>query len=177
MAQPFPFIPWPDAPQWSEANASIEHSLQRHRKALGAARDLAHELRERLTTLFPVMDHLCCITCPDCTDACCRRACVWADFTDLLFFHLARISPPPAQLLGGRGERCRYGSPRGCRLDRIRRPFVCTLYLCPDQTELLRKTPDQMRAVNDTLQHIKHLRRELETAFIRVVTPEGSCRI
>lgn len=177
MAQPFPYIPWPDATQWSEANASLKHHLQRHQRTLGAAHHLARELKERLTALFPVMDRLCQSTCPACTDACCRRACVWADFVDMLFFHLARISPPPAQLLGGRGERCRYGSPHGCRLERIQRPFVCTLYLCPDQTELLRKTPARMQSVNDALQHIKHLRRELETAFIRVVTPEGSCRI
>lgn len=169
MELPFPFIPWPDIPLWSAANASLEHSLQRHRDALGPGRELAREVRRQLTPLFPLMDRLCLATCPACTDICCLRACVWIDFNDLLFLHLADIPPPPAQLLGHRGQRCRYGTPAGCRLERIRRPFVCTWYLCPAQTGLLRQTPHQMQMVTQTLQRIKQLRREMEAAFIRVV--------
>jgi len=167
--QTFPFIPWGESAQWSAANASIEHSLQRHRHALTPSRQLAHELRVELNILFHPMEALCQTTCPFCNDICCRRACVWIDFKDLLFLHLADIQPPSQQLLAERGERCRYSGPAGCRLERIGRPFVCTWYLCPAQTARLLKIPDQKKRIADSLQRIKYLRNEMETAFIQVV--------
>jgi hypothetical protein len=169
MKPTIPFIPWPDAAQWSAANASLEHNLRRHSKALNAACDLARELRTHLNTLFPLMDHLCLSTCSSCNAICCQHACVWIDFKDLLFLHLADIPRPSAQLLGRRGERCRCSTPQGCQLDRIQRPFVCTWYLCPAQTGILRKIPLRMQMVTQTLQSIKQLRREMESEFIRVV--------
>ena len=169
MDQPFPFIPWGESTQWLAANASIEHSLQHHRHALTPVQQLAHEVRVALDRLVLPMEALCQATCPFCDDICCRRACVWIDFKDLLFQHLADIPPPSQQLLARRGERCRYSGPAGCRLERIRRPFVCTLYLCPAQTARLWKIPDQKKRITDTLQRVKHLRNAMENAFIQVV--------
>jgi hypothetical protein len=76
---------------------------------------------------------------------------------------------PDQQLLDRQGVHCRYGSPDGCRLDRIQRPFVCTWYLCPAQTQRLQKEPVEMKMVSDSLQQIKRLRREMEASFIRAV--------
>lgn len=169
MEATVPFIPWPTPGLWREANDSIQHTLQRNRDALAPCRHLAHELRRQMTALFPIMDHLCRATCPTCADVCCRRACVWIDFKDLLLLHLADIPLPDGQLLGSRGEHCRYGAPDGCRLDRIQRPFVCTWYLCPAQTQRLRRYPRQMARIMEALQRVKQLRQEMEMLFIRAV--------
>jgi hypothetical protein len=46
-------------------------------------------------------------------------------------------------------DRCRYLGPRGCRLSRLDRPWVCTWYLCPTQRERLR---NEDRPAYDRLQ-------------------------
>jgi hypothetical protein len=162
-------IPWNTPALWHEANAGFAHVLHRNHRATDASRRLAHELLAQMAALFPLMDRLCRTTCPTCSDVCCRHACVWIDFRDLLFLHLAGLSVPDGQLLGGRGEHCRFACPDGCRLDRIRRPFICTWYLCPDQTRCLREDPAEMRRTTKCLQRMKHLRRDMEIAFIRAV--------
>lgn len=162
-------VPWSTPDAWDAANASLARSLARNHRQLTAARRLAQTLRDRLTALFPLMDDLCARTCPACTDVCCERAWVWADFRDLLFLHLAAIPVPEAQLRSGRGERCRYAGPRGCRLDRLQRPFVCTWYLCPAQTRRLGSQPAQHDMLNATLAAIKKDRRQVEDVFIHAV--------
>jgi hypothetical protein len=163
-------IPWNTPALWREANASLAHVLHHNRHTMGESRRLARQLQEQLTALFPLMEELCRTTCPICRDVCCRHACVWIDFRDLLFLHLAGLPVPDGQLLGVRGERCRFGGPDGCRLDRIRRPFICTWYLCPAQTRRLREDPEEMRRMTECLRRIKHLRREMETSFVRAVS-------
>ena len=140
-----------------------------HGPALDESRRLAHRLKQQLTSTFPLMNRLCRKTCPDCMEVCCRRAWVWADFKDLLFLHLADIPLPERQLVCRQGDHCRYGSPGGCRLDRIQRPFVCTWYLCPAQTRILRKQPAEAERLLNTLQQIKIQRRRMENTFIRAV--------
>lgn len=162
-------IPFNTPESWEEANAALTHVLGRNGDALGRVRRLARELRVQLTSLFPLMESLCARTCPVCPDPCCRRACVWIDFRDLLFLHLAEVSVPHGQLLGARGERCRFGGPDGCRLARIQRPFICIWYLCPAQTGCLRAEPKKMARATTVLQRIKGLRQEMEAAFIRAV--------
>jgi hypothetical protein len=103
-------------------------------------------------------------------EVCCRRAWVWVDFRDLLFLHLAGIPVPDHQLLSREGNSCRYGGSSGCRLDRIQRPFVCTWYLCPAQTRILRKQPAEMKLITASLQQIKRLRHKMEMSFIRALT-------
>jgi hypothetical protein len=170
MSDTFSSIPWNTAALWQAANAGLGVSLDRNRAALDDARGHAQRLRHLLERTFPIMEELCRQTCPACTDVCCQRAWVWADFKDLLFFHLAGIDPPDHQLLSRKGEHCRYASPDGCRLERIQRPFVCTWYLCPAQTQRLRQAPAEMKIVSESLQHIKQLRQEMERSFIWAVT-------
>jgi len=167
MSAPFSFIPWNSSALWQEANAAVEHQMQRHRRAMADARHAAGEIRDRFTSIFPIMDRLCRSTCPVCLDICCRHACVWIDFKDLLFLHLAAIPVPDRQLIDHRGERCRYGTPDGCRLDRLQRPYVCTWYLCPAQSAQLKKEPMALKQVTSSLQEIKKLRQYMENAFIQ----------
>ena len=99
MSDTFSSIPWNTAALWQAANAGLGVSLDRNRAALDDARGHAQRLRHLLERTFPIMEELCRQTCPACTDVCCQRAWVWADFKDLLFFHLAGIDPPDHQLL------------------------------------------------------------------------------
>lgn len=165
------FIPWNSPTLWQEANAAVEHHLQRNRRAMSDSRHAAGEIRSRFASIFPIMDRLCGATCHDCTDICCQHACVWIDFKDLLFLHLAAIPVPDHQLIDHRGERCRYGAPDGCRLDRLQRPYVCTWYLCPAQSALLKKEPMALRQVTSSLEQIKQLRQLMENAFIQAGIP------
>lgn len=162
-------VPWCTAESWAEANASLAHTLTHRRDRFSEAVGIARILRRRLLSLFPRMADLCARTCPACTDICCRRAWVWADFRDLLFLHLADIPVPEAQLLARQGEPCRYGTARGCRLDRLQRPFVCTWYVCPPQTSILVRQPTQRDALNGIIAAIKRDRRQMEDAFMHGV--------
>ena len=168
MAEPSA-IPWNTPEGWQAANASLVDAVRRNRPALAAARRSAGKIRQLLDLSFPVMDDLCRQTCPACTDVCCRRAWVWIDFTDLLFLHLAEIQPPVRQLLRRRGDHCGYAGPDGCCLQRMQRPFVCTWYLCPDQTRLLTNRPTEKKLLAGAMEQIKGLRKQMETAFIQAL--------
>ena len=162
--------PWNTLSLWQEANTSLAVTIRRNQSLLAESHRQAHRMRRRLESIFPLMDRLCRGTCTDCRDICCQRAWVWADFKDLLFLHLDGIPVPHRQLLGRQGDHCRYASPDGCRLDRLQRPFVCTWYLCPAQTQRLRKEPMEMQMIQQTLHDIKGFRQQMEMSFIRAVT-------
>lgn len=166
----FVSVPWNTRALWKEANTCLAAAIRQNQSLLAESRRQALRIRHLLELIFPLLDRLCRVTCPDCTNVCCRRAWVWAEFNDLLFLHLAGIPVPDQQLLDHQGDRCRYATPDGCRLDRIQRPFVCTWYLCPAQTQHLRKDQADMKMVSDSLQQVKQLRREMESSFIRAVT-------
>lgn len=166
METSFSPIPWNTPARWQEAHFAFCHAIEHHHEQLTDARHLAVELHKEMIAVFPLMDRLCGVTCPSCPEVCCKHAWVWLDYKDLLFLHLAGIQLPEAQLLDHRGERCRYLGPNGCRLDRIQRPFVCTYYLCPAQTQFLREDPTQLHGLNNCLQRIKSLRTEMEHQFI-----------
>ena len=173
MNAPYPTIPWHTPALWLEANATLGFLLERHTPELEAPRQLAHQMRTQLTSLFPIMDGLCHTTCPACSEVCCQHASVWIDFKDLLFFHLAAIPVPDSQLLSRRGERCRYATTDGCRLDRLQRPFVCTWYLCPAQSQCLREQHDRWHTTQTCLQQIKHFRHRMEMSFIQATHPSA----
>jgi len=170
MTAPLSITPWNSPALWKEANTSLDISLKRNRGALGVARGHARQLRRLLEQTFLIMENLCRQTCPSCTDVCCQRAWVWIDFRDLLFLHLADIALPDRQLLCRQGDRCRYAGPDGCRLERIQRPFVCTWYVCPEQSRLLYKRPTEKHNLARTLEQIKDLRKQMEIAYIQAST-------
>ncbi len=164
---PDPFgPPWHRAARWREVNASLVHLLERHHAALGRCREVAALLKRELTAFGPLMDDLCGITCPDCRPPCCATALVWFDFRDLLFLHLAGLPVPTCQPRYPHRRRCRFLSADGCRLPRLRRPWLCTWYLCPSQTAVLRS---RHICLDADIAAVKRLRQELEDTFIAVV--------
>jgi hypothetical protein len=176
MDDPFCEVPWNTPFLWQEANASLRRAIRRNRHRLAAPVRLAYEQRDRLMSIFPLMDTLCRQTCPACGDICCQRAWVWADFKDLLFLHLSGIPILERQLLGRRGEHCCYFGPGGCRLERLQRPFVCTRYFCPAQTRLLRRRPGEHERLSTALQNIKVGRQAMEDQFIQTMLARPGIR-
>lgn len=170
MDNTFSSVPWNTPETWQAANTSLSTAIRHHWLAMADLTGDAHTIRQYYEILFPLMDNICCHTCPGCRDICCRRAWVWIDFKDLLFLHLAAIPTPDRQLLQQQGDRCYFAGPEGCRLKRIQRPFVCTWYLCPDQTRLLGNQAGAKQRVMRALWQIKTGRNQMEAAFIRVVS-------
>lgn len=162
-------IPWHTDDLWKAANGAIADAIERNFLKLGQPQNLSMQIKKELALLSPLMDRLCHVSCPECEDVCCSHAVVWFDFKDLLFFHLAGITIAKSQLRRHRSDPCRYQSPTGCLLNRIQRPFVCTWYLCPDQTRYLREELHQMGTMTTALDRIKQLRRKMEDRFTEAV--------
>jgi hypothetical protein len=166
-----PLLPRGATSQWKQAHQSLSFHLCRHPNAWENALATANVLETRLGTIFPILDDLCINTCPWCPEPCCQKAKIWFDFKDLLFLHFAHkpiaLSPPLAAF----EDTCRYLSRKGCTLPRSSRPWICTWYLCPVQTAILRKRDSRQHdAFYRIVQEIKGLRQALEEEFIKVVS-------
>lgn len=163
-------LPWGTPVGWNEACFSIKHPLKLHRYQLDKALALAKTLRIQLVSIFSLIDDLCRMSCPWCPDPCCLKANVWFDFKDILFLSLNNGPIPSQQLKARSGDTCRYSGSKGCTLPRITRPWICTWYLCPTQTAILRKKSRPVRDFfSKTLRNIKTCRREMEIEFIKVI--------
>jgi hypothetical protein len=163
--------PWRSVAAWQEANASIDFHLKRYYPQLKAAMQIARQTRERLESVFPLLDEICRQTCPWCPDPCCLTASPWYDFRDLVFLHLNGLAPPSGQAIDCLKATCRYASLRGCTLPRIARPWICTWYLCPVQSRRLRKAGNgRWEQLGGMLTEIKNSRRRMEDAFIRGIS-------
>lgn len=117
------------------------------------------------------MDALADLTCTRCPEPCCLRASVYFDLTDLIYLHLNGTRVPDRQLRETAGQTCRYLTTRGCGLERSRRPWACTWYLCPTQTGRL-TTEGRRAEVETLLAEAKLCRRALERKFIAAVAGE-----
>ncbi|MBU2487966.1 MAG: hypothetical protein KKA60_01110 [Proteobacteria bacterium] len=160
--------PWGDPWSWREANRSLAYLAALRSEDLDRAFSLAARVRRNVELMGPMLDRLCAATCPWCPEPCCLSAVVWLDFTDLLFLHLANITPPPAQLRDRTPDPCRYLSPHGCLLPRLARPWVCTWYLCPTQKRRLSQWPTlEKEALLSAQDRITRSRHHLSQAFIQ----------
>ena len=160
--------PWKNAASWREANYTVAFLIERYGNHLQETQNLARNLYGKMTSLFPLMEELCRATCTHCPDPCCFSAYAWFDFKGLLFAHLNGLAMPPAQLMTGRKMVCRYLGVRGCTLERISRPWICTWYLCPVQLAVLREDAARGKKAlfHETATGIRDGRKKMETAFI-----------
>jgi len=139
------------------------------------ARRLARDIAAQMAPLHPIMDELCAATCPWCPDPCCLGAKIWFDVKDLLLFHLTGRTLPPAQPIASWQDRCRYVGLRGCRLNRVLRPWICTWYLCPTQKARLRKqNSGKWMLVEEKLQDIGDVRKRFEAEFLAAAGAQAS---
>jgi hypothetical protein len=160
-----PDIPWNTPEIWREANQSLGRLIACHQPVLQPIVHTAIEIRNRLTHIFPVVDTVCAATCTHCPEPCCLSAKIWFDFKDLLFIHLTGQMLPPAQPLADGAGICRYAGPRGCRLPRLSRPWICSWYLCPPQK---RSGPGVEMKI--ALAAIQTARKQLEDQFITMIS-------
>jgi hypothetical protein len=94
------------------------------------------------------------------------------DFRDLVFFHCRQKALPLHQPRLQRDRPCSFLTPHGCAVPRSLRPFLCTWYLCPRQMEMIRHVfPADLADFFHRLYRIQQLRKELEAAFIHLITP------
>ncbi|AQV00242.1 MULTISPECIES: hypothetical protein [Desulfococcus] len=155
---------------WIEISGRIADYGVYHPGELHQAVVTARSIRLRTASVALLLDGLCRRTCPHCPDPCCLSAKVWFDMTDLLTIYLNGMPMPEAQPISQWTAVCRYAGCHGCRLERRDRPWICTWYLCPAQTALLRRSEGPARedwaaAVTE----IKTLRAELKRWFTPIV--------
>ena len=165
-----PPIPWSSIREWQEVNQVFSHQLGRNDILFHNLKILANDLQAQLASLIPILDRLGEATCRWCPDPCCTSATPWFDFKDLLYLNLLDIRIPMGQPIDDLKMRCRYLGRRGCFLPRPVRPFICTWYLCPTQTNRLKgENSEENSYLLQTIGHVKRLRVEMEALFIETI--------
>lgn len=150
--------------EWLEIMAVLKTGIALLNRA--AIQSLSGQLREAFSCLDPVMEGYCRITCPDCSDPCCTARNIFFNRADMLSLLALGISPPQGQTRTLPLEACRYLSPKGCRLHRAVRPYVCVWYLCEAQMELFRsESTSTQRLFVKHLQRLRLARLELESLY------------
>ncbi len=168
--------PWKNVDSWREANHTVSFLIERYGNHLHETKSLVRNLCRKMVSLFPLLEEVCRATCTYCPDPCCFAAYAWFDFKDLLFVHLNGLAMPPAQLMTDRKMVCRYLGVRGCTLERIARPWICTWYLCPVQLAVLRADVacGKKAFFHETATKIRVGRKKMETAFINETGTMGN---
>jgi hypothetical protein len=145
-------------------------SLQPQEKAFIKA--VALSIARNLEELDGIMEALCQTTCPSCTHICCHAKGVFYNEVDLLFLTAYGSFYPPSQTrLMATQHFCTYWEPeRGCRLPRLFRPYVCTWFICENQSALLEEifTPRNRRRLDSLYTTIRHSRLVLASRLPEV---------
>lgn len=162
--------PWSNRQSWKEM--SLYLGITRH-----SDRDFTDVLNRvnHLAELFDATDDqlnsLCGLSCGSCGSICCQLATVWYDLRDLLFSLFYFDCLPPGQITRRKDGRCEHLFGDGCRLERKRRPFICTWYICQQQTDMLLEMDPEWNSAG-LMHHLKQmqdLRIDLEDCFVQTV--------
>lgn len=164
------FPPWKDAAQWRQIEIFFRHTWNTAMVA-PEVEELSRAIEADMGRVDVLFDDLCSATCPSCLVVCCRRATVWYDLRDLIFYYTLHQELPVAQILRETGGDCAHLSRNGCRLERLRRPFVCTWYLCSQQKVLVERQKNSAgeESLTTIIERMKWTRRLLEQAFLHGV--------
>lgn len=156
-------IPWIHGYEWVEVSSSIEKTIAAMGDEAEKLKITAHQIRTEYDNVNDDLDKACRITCVSCSEVCCMHATVWYDLRDLLYLYLVEGKLPRRQIdRHSDGSCCRLTS-TGCNLERRRRPFICTWYICSSQRELLLQFP----RIPETIRKIQNLRKQLEYLYVR----------
>jgi len=124
--------------------------------------DSTCSIAELLRELDDFMNFLCLHTCPHCTDICCHAKDVFYNEVDLFFLTIYGDFYPPSQTRSSPSQEfCSYWEPhRGCSLERIFRPYVCTWFICDDQVRIMENllTSRNRRKIDAIYTDIRHHR-------------------
>lgn len=161
-------VPWQDPDQWREVGLFFRYTGQGAK--FEPVRTAAAEIHSLLDRVAAPMDALCSRACRNCTDICCRRATIWYDFTDLVYYWFRFDRLPEAQIYKtrtGNATCCGFLTSRGCAIPRARRPYVCTWYLCPAIKDALDRHGDPVSIVRH-IDRIQRLRKGMAADFCRL---------
>ena len=163
---------WLKPGSWRKVHTALDYHMRRYFAENPALVSTAESIAGNLQAVDPVMDKLCAATCPSCPEPCCLHADVRYDFRDLVFLHCRQEGLPVHQPRLQRDRPCSFLTPYGCAVPRSLRPFLCTWYLCPRQMEMVGDVfPPDPADFFHRLRRIQQLRKELEAAFIHLITP------
>lgn len=172
-----PQQPWTASGEWNEANRSLAALISSRGRTLAAIRELALTLKDLLNELGERFEAIGAATCGHCPHPCCATARPWFDFRDLLFIHLTGQAFPEGQPLEIDSTICRYLGPKGCRLIRLQRPWICTWYVCPTQTVRMRRQDLRLKErMTQLVQETKGIRIEMEDRFVEAVVSHPASR-
>jgi hypothetical protein len=163
-------VPWRSPESWGAANQTIAHLIDLQGDRLGPAKETAACILTGLSGLEPAFHALCRATCVACPSPCCLIVDVRYDLRDLLFMHFTGQKIPDGQPRRKTGDTCRYLKENGCILSRLRRPWICTWYVCPAMKRQIELgCTSEGHRLQETIKDIGELRKEMENIFIRVV--------
>ena len=160
-----PFLRNPmDDDDWLDAVKAVRRGLQFVGRAIALSH--AETIRRGIETLDPTMERYCRATCPSCEDLCCSGHAVFYNQADLLYLASSGLDIPDGQTRSHSSLPCRYLTGKGCRLPRVRRPYVCVWFLCEPQIDLFeRETARFQRDFIKTVQDIRAGRLMIEYLY------------
>jgi hypothetical protein len=166
-------IPWCTSEDWQAVTRFFHAMSLDLNPALVQIQTLAGQIRQAFEALSDPMDALCNVTCMDCEDICCKRATIWYDFKDLIYFNFTFGRLPEAQIKKVTDKtgspHCTHFTETGCCLSRLERPFVCTWYLCPAQKQVISSHElNSGHIIPETVDNLKILRNQMESEFCRI---------
>lgn len=116
---------------------------------------IAERLKELLIESSPLIEKFTAITCPGCTDVCCRQKHGLYRERDIGYLQALGIDVPqrdPSRPLEGP---CESMGPQGCIQPRWIRPFLCTWYFCDPLLAALNEAPQkQARRLTGVMQEM-----------------------
>lgn len=175
--EPRDTIPWTKQIEWNQVYNAIKRIDSLYGDKLENICKMATGIRQKYQEMSRSIETICSLTCESCEDICCVRATIWFDLKDLLYLYFGMKMFPDAQIIKTNQESqkkaCCHFSEKGCTLNRVERPFVCTWYFCPVQTEYFKRHhPDIKQTIDQTLLEIKGFRNKIEAEFIRISYPD-----
>lgn len=169
-------IPWQKKSELDQIRLAFEMLEKKYPEKQQGLREKAARIVKAYEAFSEIMSPVCDLTCPHCIDVCCKRATIWYDLKDLLAVYFGTGFFPEQQIKRKRSYSdascvCSCLGEKGCRLPRAHRPFVCSWYLCPEQTSyLLENAPELKLSLEKSLNQIRSLRNQLDELFIQAVS-------
>lgn len=164
-------VPWSTPQIWQQMKLSLGMTVAAQGERLDVARAVSRQIGEKFGELDVHLDSLGGATCCHCEDICCHRATLWYDFRDLVFIYLFTSEFPEQQITRGTDLKCSYLASTGCSMVRFKRPFICSWYICPRQTHVMKKNGrinEEGQKISSLLGQIKQDRFLLENVFLKV---------
>lgn len=97
---------------------------------LAGARSAAHEAKQLIDKVNPLMETLTASVCPDCMSVCCINRHSRYDRSDVIYMTCLGHDVPEYPPYLAETAPCRFLNSTGCRLERSLRPYRCTWYFC-----------------------------------------------